>query len=172
MKVKATVLVDNYAFGINGVLAQHGWAVFLETDQGNYLLDTGAGKIILNNAHVLGADLTSIRGIILSHHHHDHTGGILEVLEYLKRPVDVYAHTEFFKDSYSTRTDQLSHSGVPFKREVLESKGARFDLSKEFRSIVPGLFMTGQVPRLTAYEKGGSSGRQGSAGASAGSASR
>ena len=31
MKVKATVLVDNYAFGINGVLAQHGWAVFLET---------------------------------------------------------------------------------------------------------------------------------------------
>ena len=27
MKVKATVLIDNYAFGINGVLAQHGWAV-------------------------------------------------------------------------------------------------------------------------------------------------
>jgi len=154
MKVKATVLVDNYAFGINGVLAQHGWAVFLETDRGNYLLDTGAGKIIINNAHVLGVDLTSIQGIILSHHHHDHTGGILEVLEYLKRPVDVYSHTELFKDSYSTRTDQLNHSGVPFKREVLESKGVRFDLSKEFRSIAPGLFMTGQVPRLTAYEKG------------------
>ena len=66
MKVKATVLVDNYAFGINGVLAQHGWAVFLETDQGNYLLDTGAGKIILNNAHVLGFDLTSIRGIMIN----------------------------------------------------------------------------------------------------------
>jgi 7,8-dihydropterin-6-yl-methyl-4-(beta-D-ribofuranosyl)aminobenzene 5'-phosphate synthase len=75
-------------------------------------------------------------------------------LEYLKRPVVVYAHTELFKDSYSTRTDQLSHSGVPFKREVLESKGARFDLSTEFRSIAPGLFMTGQVPRVTAYEKG------------------
>jgi 7,8-dihydropterin-6-yl-methyl-4-(beta-D-ribofuranosyl)aminobenzene 5'-phosphate synthase len=146
---------------------------FSGNHQGNYLLDTGAGKIILNNAHVLGVDLTSIRGIILSHHHHDHTGGILEVLEYLKRPVAVYAHTELFKDSYSTRTDQLSHSGVPFKREVLESKGARFDLSKEFRSIVPGLFMTGQVPRLTAYEKGGPHQViRGSAGAGAGSASR
>lgn len=154
MKVKATVLVDNYAFGINGVLAQHGWSVFLETDQGNYLLDTGAGKIILNNAQVLGVDLTSIQGIILSHHHHDHTGGLLEVLEYLRRPVAVYAHTDLFKNSYATRTDQLNHSGIPFKREVLESKGAKFDLSPEFRSIAPGLFLTGQVPRLTAFEKG------------------
>ncbi len=154
MKVKATVLVDNYAFGINGVLAQHGWSVFLETDQGNYLLDTGAGKIIIQNAHVLGIDLNSIRGIILSHHHHDHTGGLLDVLDYLKRPVAVYAHTDLFKDSYSTRTDQPHHSGVPFKREALESKGARFDLSTEFRSIASGLFLTGQVPRLTAYEKG------------------
>lgn len=154
MKVKATVLVDNYAFGINGVLAQHGWSVFLETDQGNYLLDTGAGKIIIPNAQVLGVDLASIQGIILSHHHHDHTGGILEVLEYLKRPVAVYGHTDLFKDSYSTRTDRLNHSGVPFKREVLESKGARFDLSAEFRSIAPGLFVTGQVPRLTPFEKG------------------
>ncbi len=158
MKVKATVLVDNYAFGINGVLAQHGWSVFLETDQGNYLLDTGAGKIITQNAHVLGSDLNSIRGIILSHHHHDHTGGLLEVLEYLNRPVAVYAHPELFKDSFkdshSNRTEPMNHSGIPFKREVLESKGARFDLSAEFRSIAPGLFLTGQVPRLTAYEKG------------------
>jgi hypothetical protein len=31
MRGQGTVLVDNYAFGINGVSAQHGWAVFLET---------------------------------------------------------------------------------------------------------------------------------------------
>lgn len=154
MKVKATVLVDNYAFGINGVLAQHGWAVFLETDQGNYLLDTGAGGIIVHNAHVLNVDLNSIAGIILSHHHHDHTGGILEVLEYLKRPVAVYAHTDLFKDSYSTRTDQLNHNGIPFRREVLEAKGGMFDLRKAFRMIAPGLYLTGQVPRRTAFEKG------------------
>ena len=124
MKVKATVLVDNYAFGINGVLAQHGWAVFLETDQGSYLLDTGAGKIILNNARVLGVDLDSILGIILSHHHHDHTGGLLEVLEYLRRPIPIYAHPGLFKDSYLQRDGELRHSGIPFRREILESRGA------------------------------------------------
>lgn len=154
MNVKATVLVDNYAFGINGVLAQHGWSVFLETEQGNYLLDTGAGRILIPNAGVLGVDLRSIRGIILSHHHHDHTGGLLEVLEHLKRPVNVYAHTGLFKDSYSSRDGRMNHNGVPFKREVLESKGAIFDLGHEFRAIAPGLFMTGEVPRLTGYEKG------------------
>jgi 7,8-dihydropterin-6-yl-methyl-4-(beta-D-ribofuranosyl)aminobenzene 5'-phosphate synthase len=155
MKVKATVLVDNYVFGINGALAQHGWAVFLETDQGNYLLDTGAGKIILNNARVLGVDLDSILGIILSHHHHDHTGGLLEVLEDLRRPIPVYAHTGLFKNSYRQQDDgMLRNSGIPFRREFLEGKGACFDLNETFREIAPGLWLTGAVPRTTPYELG------------------
>lgn len=154
MKVKATVLVDNYAFSSNGVLAQHGWAVFLETDQGNYLLDTGAGKAILNNAQVLGVDLGSILGIILSHHHHDHTGGLLEVLEYLRRPIPVYAHPGLFKDSYRLNDGVPRHSGIPFRREVLEGKGACFDLDAAFREIAPGLWLSGAVPRTTSYELG------------------
>ena len=134
MKVKATVLVDNYAFGINGVLAQHGWAVFLETDQGNYLLDTGAGKILINNARCPGASIwIPILGIILSHHHHDHTGGLLEVLEYLRLPVPVYAHPGLFKDSYRQQNDGLLQQRHPLRREILESKGACFDL--EPRSV-------------------------------------
>ncbi|MDA8125894.1 MAG: MBL fold metallo-hydrolase [Deltaproteobacteria bacterium] len=154
MKVKATVLIDNYAFGSHGVFAQHGWAVFLETDQGNYLLDTGAGKIIVNNAQALGVDLDSILGIILSHHHHDHTGGLLEVLEHLRRPIPVYAHPGLFKDSFMRKDGEFRHSGIPFRREVLETKGACFDLDAAFREIAPGLWLTGAVPRTTSYELG------------------
>ena len=38
--------------------------------------DTGQGLALINNARVLRKDLTSIKGIVLSHHHFDHTGGL------------------------------------------------------------------------------------------------
>lgn len=37
MKLKATVLCDNHVFSLNGVIAEHVWTVFLETENGNYL---------------------------------------------------------------------------------------------------------------------------------------
>jgi len=154
MPVKATILVDNYAFGRNGVLAQHGWSVLLETEHGSFLLDTGAGGALLGNASALGLDLHALQGIILSHHHHDHTGGLRELLATLKRPVPVYAHPDLFKASYSLRNQPPSPSGIPFRRDVLEGMGARFDLSDAFRAIAPGLFLTGVIPRHTAYEQG------------------
>jgi 7,8-dihydropterin-6-yl-methyl-4-(beta-D-ribofuranosyl)aminobenzene 5'-phosphate synthase len=43
---------------------------------------------------------------------------------------------------------------LPFKREALEGMGAAFDLSPAFREIAPGIHMTGEVPRRTAYETG------------------
>ncbi|MBP1082093.1 MULTISPECIES: hypothetical protein [Bacillus] len=41
MKFRATVLSENSVFGNLGAIAEHGWAVFLETNHGNYLFDTG-----------------------------------------------------------------------------------------------------------------------------------
>ena len=50
MKIKATVLCENYVNGQAGAIAEHGWAVYLETNHGNFLFDTGQGKGIINNA--------------------------------------------------------------------------------------------------------------------------
>ena len=50
MKGKATILCENCVFGNVGAIAEHGWAVFIETNQGNFLFDTGQGKAIINNA--------------------------------------------------------------------------------------------------------------------------
>jgi len=101
MKIKATIVSENCVFHLPGAVAEHGLSIFMETDRGNYLLDTGQGKTILNNARVLGLDLRTLKGIILSHHHFDHTGGLGPVLDDLKGAVDVYAHPGLFKESYS-----------------------------------------------------------------------
>jgi 7,8-dihydropterin-6-yl-methyl-4-(beta-D-ribofuranosyl)aminobenzene 5'-phosphate synthase len=153
MKIKATIVSENCVFHLPGAVGEHGLSIFMETDNGNYLLDTGQGKAIINNALVLGIDLRTIKGIILSHHHFDHTGGLGPVLD-LKGAVDVYAHPDFFKESYSTRGNAVRYIGVPYPRPLLEAKGATFKFSDEFRQIEPGMWLTGEVPRRTDYEFG------------------
>jgi len=153
VRIKATIVSENCVFHVPGAVAEHGLAIFMQTDRGNYLLDTGQGKAIINNALVLGLDLRTIRGIIISHHHWDHTGGIVPVLD-LKGAVDIYAHPDFFKESYSVTEKAARFIGVPYPRALLEAKGASFHFSAEFRRIEPGLWLTGEVPRRTDYERG------------------
>jgi 7,8-dihydropterin-6-yl-methyl-4-(beta-D-ribofuranosyl)aminobenzene 5'-phosphate synthase len=153
MKVKATIVSENCVFHITGALAEHGLSIFLETDGGNYLLDTGQGEAIITNARVLGIDLKTIKGIVLSHRHFDHTGGLGPVLD-LKGTVDVYAHPDLFKESYSVTGTTVRYIGVPYPRPLLEAKGAAFKFGTDFRRIEPELWLTGEVPRHTDYELG------------------
>jgi 7,8-dihydropterin-6-yl-methyl-4-(beta-D-ribofuranosyl)aminobenzene 5'-phosphate synthase len=153
MKGKATVLCENCVFGNAGAIAEHGWSVYIESDQGNFLFDTGEGMAIINNAQYFNKDLSIIKGIIISHHHHDHTGGLLSVLEKVGK-VNVYSHPDLFKNSYTIDEGKEKNVGIPFRREILESKGAQFKFNTNFREIVPGLMLSGEIPRLTEFEKG------------------
>ena len=153
MKIKATIVSENSVFHLPGALAEHGLSIFLETDNGNYLLDTGAGKTIINNALVLQIDLKTIKAVILSHNHYDHTGGMVPVLD-LRGTVDVYAHPDLFKETYSIRGGKTRYIGVPYPPALLEAKGAKFSFGRKFRQIAPGMWLTGEVPHKTAFEKG------------------
>jgi 7,8-dihydropterin-6-yl-methyl-4-(beta-D-ribofuranosyl)aminobenzene 5'-phosphate synthase len=153
MNIKATVLCENYVYGQAGAIAEHGWAVYLETNQGNFLFDTGQGKAIINNAQYFHKDLSAIKGILISHHHYDHTGGLFEVLQQTGK-VKVYSHPDIFKNSFSIRNGIERNIGIPFRREILESKGAEFIFNTDVTEIVPDLILSGEIPRQTSFEKG------------------
>jgi len=153
MKGKATILCENCVFGHSGAIAEHGWSVFIESDKGNYLFDTGQGKAIINNALHFKKDLSKLQGIMLSHHHYDHTGGLLKVLEQVGK-VNVYAHSEIFKNGYVLDEGKEKNTGIPFRQEILESKGAQFKFNTSFSEIIPGMMLSGEIPRITEYEKG------------------
>ncbi len=53
MKIKATIVSENCVFHLPGAVAEHGLSIFMETEGGNDLPDTGQGKAIVNNALVL-----------------------------------------------------------------------------------------------------------------------
>lgn len=146
MTVRLTVLCDNAVGAQMGVIGEHGFSCFVETPEGNFLFDTGQGLAILNNCRVLGKDLRTVRGVVLSHGHYDHTGGLPDVL-HQTGPVDVIAHPDLFCLRYRSSSTHRKFIGLPFRREHLESLGARFHLVREWTEIGTGIFVTGEVPR-------------------------
>lgn len=155
MKMRITILCENLIGGLVG-LGEHGFSVFIETEQGNYLFDTGGGRTIIPNALSLGKDLRSIKKIFLSHGHYDHTGGLPEVLR-LKGKVDVHAHPHVFLDRLAIVKDKEKEIrrfvGIPYKRNFLELLGANFILNTDFIEVAEGIYLTGEVPRQTSFEK-------------------
>src|SRR5471032_868778 len=61
-----------------GELGEWGFSALVEADGHRILFDTGAHTdVVLKNARILKIDLTTVPVIILSHNHHDHTGGLI-----------------------------------------------------------------------------------------------
>ena len=158
MGVKATVLCENAVYMNIGAIGEHGWSVWLETPRGEFIFDTGQGKALLNNAAVFQKNLAAAKGVLISHHHFDHTSGLLDAMKAMRGGsegggVPVHAHPELFKDSFRTKDEKvLRHIGVPHTRSVLEAAGADFHLDTGWRKVEEGIYMTGEVPRRTSYE--------------------
>lgn len=155
MPVRITVLCDNSVGPMTGTLGEHGFSALIEPANGEPLLfDTGQGGTLLSNARRLGRDLTRIGAIAISHGHYDHAGGLLPLLEQIG-PRTIYGHPAIFTPRHRVKdTGECHPIGIPVSREVLETTGACFDLSTEFREIAPGICLTGEVPRATEFEAG------------------
>jgi 7,8-dihydropterin-6-yl-methyl-4-(beta-D-ribofuranosyl)aminobenzene 5'-phosphate synthase len=151
MQVRATVLSENTVRRPGGI-AEHGWAVWLETLSGDFLFDTGQGKALLHNAIVFRSGLATARAICISHHHYDHTGGLLGALQVM-RGGPVHGHPDLFKESYAIpKGEKPRHIGIPYSRAALEGVGALFCLESDWREIEYGVYVTGEVPRHTDFE--------------------
>jgi 7,8-dihydropterin-6-yl-methyl-4-(beta-D-ribofuranosyl)aminobenzene 5'-phosphate synthase len=155
MKARITVLCENTVGGLVGT-GEHGFSAFIETEAGNYLFDTGNGLSIIRNALLWRKDLRGIKKIFLSHGHHDHTGGLPEVLR-LRGEVEILAHPHIFRERIAVikedNGEQRRFVGIPYRRGYLEFSGARFALRKEFYEPEKGIFLTGEVPRVTPFER-------------------
>jgi 7,8-dihydropterin-6-yl-methyl-4-(beta-D-ribofuranosyl)aminobenzene 5'-phosphate synthase len=155
MKIRITILCENLVGRLAGS-GEHGFSAFIETDHGNILFDTGRGQTIVANSLALGKDLRTVQKIFLSHGHYDHSGGLPEVLK-VKGRVDVHVHSDVFIDRIHVfqegGQEKKRYVGLPFKRSYLEFLGANFLINKEFTEVGKNLFLTGEVPRGTSFEK-------------------
>jgi len=149
-KMRVVTLSENSAGLRREVLAEHGFSAYLEFGDYRMIFDAGQTTTCVHNADVLKIDIEGVP-IALSHGHYDHTGGLVSLLK-KTGPVTVYAHPGVFSSRYSRRGGALRQIGIPFKKEDLEKMGAEFEFSRKAREIHPGLWLTGEVPRLAEFE--------------------
>ncbi len=155
MKFRITILCENSVGPISGTLGEHGFSALIEPSQGEPLLfDTGQGLTLLHNASRMNKDLSAPSTVVLSHGHYDHCGGLLPLLTEFG-PKMICAHPGIFSPRFRLKdTGECYPIGMPNSREDIEAAGGTFVLTKDYSEIGPGVFLTGEVPRVTSFETG------------------
>ncbi len=147
--------LNNDAVGMDsGMWGEHGISYLIEKGDSRILFDTGTSwEILAHNLDKKNLSLSSISHIVLSHGHYDHTGGLLWVLSQTQKPTLV-ADSLIFNQKYARRdnSDKLIEIGIPYTRQQIEEK-AHLLLTDEMVEILPGITVTGRIPRLTSFEK-------------------
>lgn len=149
MEVKATILCDNLAGPLSR--AEHGISVLVDVEGKIFLWDCGQSDIAVGNALVMGLDLRKLEGIGISHGHFDHAGGLMTVLS-ASGPKKLYMHPKALDLEYLVAGTFKRFIGIPFRREAMESASAGLALSEGLVEVMPGVRMTGEVPRVTCFE--------------------
>lgn len=144
--MRLTILTDNTTRIDAYYLGEPGVSYYIEEGGKRFLFDTGYSDVFLRNAAALGVDLSTLDGVILSHGHDDHTGGLRNWPEDV-RGLTIYGHPDVFLPK---RFEGLS-IGFPLDLEELKSKFA-LQLSKEPVALTERLLYLGEIPRTNDFE--------------------
>ena len=181
-KVEVLILVDNLSdvllppgpflerapkgvggtIATNTLLAEHGLCLLISLEKDgrrqSILLDAGYSPVAaVHNADILGLDLSQVDTMVLSHGHMDHTGAIEALLGRMKKPATMLMHPAA---SHAPRFlvfpgGQKVSFPLTVKPDLFRDWGATVVEEAGPSLLLDGqLLVTGQVPKVTDFEKG------------------
>jgi 7,8-dihydropterin-6-yl-methyl-4-(beta-D-ribofuranosyl)aminobenzene 5'-phosphate synthase len=133
-------------------IGEWGFAALVEADGHRILFDTGnRPETVLQNARELGIDLSTVTDVVLSHHHGDHTGGLLTLRRELagKSPTAlsrVHVAPGIFSSRRHSGSQDEANPTIAVKAGM-EATGARFVEHRAPSELFPGVWLSGPVPR-------------------------
>ena len=151
----------------------HGLSLMITGTRGDQkhtiLFDTGPEERAFElNANRLRADVGSIETIQLSHWHRDHSGGMLRVLSMIDEArqkagtassppvvVDLYPDRPFMRGVKAPSVGMTIALGKDPTFEEIEAAGGKVFKSDQSHTVLDDMFLiSGEIPRVTPYEKG------------------
>lgn len=150
--VKVTVLSTMLAGNPNGGIGEWGFAALVEVDGRRLLVDTGARpETVLKNAAELKVDLSDVTDVVLTHNHLDHTGGLVTLRQELsKKNPRALSRAHVGKGIFAARPapDGSDGNGLSRFKTAFEGLGGAFTEHSGPVEILPGVWLTGPVPRV------------------------
>lgn len=177
-KVTVWVLTDNYYDALRpdskitkryrsapgkSIHSEHGAAYYVESVVNGKttacMFDFGLDPLgVINNIALLGLEIGKAQAFCLSHGHFDHWMGAVSILKQnlskIVRGTPFYVGEEAFAHRYSIDpgTTDLRDLGQ-LRREEIETLGLEVVEVKKPLQIIPGVYSTGNIERVTTYEK-------------------
>ncbi len=177
-KLTIWVLTDNYydrnrpdnkitkryvAMPGKSIHAEHGLSYYTETTVNGKIsacmFDFGLDPVgVLNNIALLGIDVGKANAFSLSHGHWDHYLSAVSIIRQNQSRIvagtPFYVGEEAFARRYELRPGATEPTDVgQLKKEDIESLGLKVIEVNTPVEIVPGAFFTGNIVRVTDYEK-------------------
>jgi 7,8-dihydropterin-6-yl-methyl-4-(beta-D-ribofuranosyl)aminobenzene 5'-phosphate synthase len=177
-KVTIWVITDNYYDALRpdakftkryrvlpgkSIHAEHGLSYYVETvvngKTSSCMLDYGLDPVgVMNNIAMLGLDLGKANAFSLSHGHFDHWMAAVEILK--KNQSKITSGTPFYVGEEAFLRRYVLNPGATqpvdigqLKKEDIEALGLKVVDVKGPVQVIPGAYFTGNIPRVTAYEK-------------------
>ncbi|MFY8024910.1 MAG: MBL fold metallo-hydrolase [Sediminibacterium sp.] len=147
--VKVTILSTMLA---QKGIGEWGFSALIEVDSNKILFDAGGRpNTVLENAKELKINLSKVPTMVLSHWHDDHTAGWLPLRHAVKSvQTNALAKTHvangFFNARYAIQSKEVK-SRINDSIDYVSNGGLLVQHS-QFEEILPGVFLTGNVPRI------------------------
>jgi len=149
--LKITVLVTNLAGNAKGGDGEWGYSALVEADGRKILYDTGSSAdMVLKNARALHVDLSDVEEVILSHNHWDHVAGLMTLRrEFAAANPKAFSRVHVAARIFEPRLDAAGQdqNGLRDIRAAYLATGGSFIVHDKPAELLPGLWLTGPVPR-------------------------
>lgn len=150
LTMRIRILTENTVYK-KGLLGEHGLSLLIEEQGRRFLFDSGQTNVYLKNAEKLKESLADLDGIILSHGHYDHCGGLEYFPEQTTMP-PVYVREKAFEDkrSWNGVKKEYNPIGISWDKNRFDGAyiytGRRYEICEHFTLI-------GEIEYETDFEK-------------------